>query len=135
RQSLLSAVEELRSVLADLSQEKLSNYGLAVALESNVERFSDVTGIEAQFLNSLDRRLPGDIELLTYRLAQEALANIRKHSHARNVRISLELADATLHLTVSDNGRGFNVEELLSSCEDGKRLGLRSMRQRAQAVK
>jgi PAS domain S-box-containing protein len=134
RSNLATTVGEVRQVLADLSNDVLTNYGLAVALEGQVERFSDVTGIEVELNHALGTFVPPDMELLMYRLAQEAMANIRKHSHAQSARILLRTVDNILHLTISDDGRGFNVAEVLANYEDGKRLGLRSMRERVQAV-
>jgi signal transduction histidine kinase len=134
RRILVETVSEVRAVLADLSQELLSTYGLDVALRSHAERFSEFTGIKVAVQNELNRRFPTEIELLMYRLAQEALANIRKHSGAHNVVIVVNRMDDNLHMTISDDGKGFNVEDAMRRHEDGKGIGLRSMRQRIAAA-
>jgi PAS domain S-box-containing protein len=134
RRSLVGAVEEVRAVLADLSMEILTTYGLGPALESYVKRFSEVRGVSVSLLNSVRRRLPADIELLMYRLAQEAFSNIRKHSEARSATVSMEIKNGVLYLTISDDGRGFDVNEVLRRQEKGGGLGLRSMRHRVQAA-
>jgi PAS domain S-box-containing protein len=134
RTSLSGTVSELRSVLADLSVENLTTHGLVFALHSNVERFSEVTGIRVVVDDNIEGRLPGDIELLLYRLVQEALANVRKHSEAQRVLVRIEQVDGNVVLTVRDDGRGFNPEEVLARHRDGEHLGLASMRERVQAI-
>ena len=134
RGTLTNMVAELRTVLSDLSLEILSNYGLEAAIRAYAERFPDIEGINLTLRNSLQVRLPYSIELLLYRLAQETLANVRKHSQATEVMITLEDRENRLYMAISDNGRGFDVSEALahSQLQAGYRLGLRSMRQRIE---
>jgi PAS domain S-box-containing protein len=130
RETLSGTVSELRAVLADMSLEILTYYGLVFALEEYVKHFSQVTNIDVEMENALKARLPNHMELLLYRLAQEALANIRKHSGASRVAISLMTEGGRIHMTISDDGRGFDVDAALSKRAPGKQLGLQSMRQR-----
>jgi signal transduction histidine kinase len=134
RNNLAATVAEVREVLADLSLDVLASYGLGAALGRHVEQFAEVTGISAEFHNHLDGRVPAEQELLMYRLAQEALANVRKHSGARRAAVTLEAKDGNLYLTVTDDGRGFNVDEALRQHKAGYKLGLRSMRERVRAA-
>ncbi len=134
RTNLKGTVDEIRAILADLSQEVLSTYGLIVALQSHIDRFSDVTAIDVSLRHSIERRLPADTELLMYRLTQEALANIRKHAQAHNVTILVEIADDVLHMTIKDDGVGFDVASMYQLYEDGKSMGLKSMYQRIRAA-
>ena len=71
---------------------------------------------------------------MMYRLTQESLANVRKHAYAERVEISLKLEAGNLQMVIADDGRGFDVEAALHHHEDGEKLGLRSMRQRVQAI-
>lgn len=132
-ETLHETIHEMRSVLADLSPEVLSTYGLAMAIQSHAERFSEATGMEVLVRNQITNRLPAETELLLYRLAQEALANARKHSHANRIVIELERTDDEMTLTIRDNGNGFDVEDALNKHKDGDSLGLKSMRQRIEA--
>ena len=127
-------VNEVRAVLADLSLEILTSYGLEFALRSHINRFSEACGIKVSFRSAVPRRLSPEIELLFYRLAQEALANTRKHAQATRVSVWLALKGDKLHLRVSDNGVGFDPDEVLRPGRDGERLGLRSMRHRINAM-
>jgi signal transduction histidine kinase len=128
--SLSDAIEEIRAVLANLSLYILTNEGLIPALHAHIERYSGVTGIAVEMEDDLGQRLPGRIELLFYRLAQEALSNVRKHAEAKNVRLSLKVEDNCLFMRVVDDGKGFDVDAVLQRNEAGHHLGLRSMMQR-----
>jgi two-component system sensor histidine kinase UhpB len=132
RASLSSTVSEVRAVLADLSLELLTQYGLETALRNHMERFSEVTGIEVAISYVVRRKLGADVELLMYRLAQEALANIRKHSRAESAMIQLRVIQGDLHLIIRDNGRGFDPQAVLQKKYAGEKLGLRSMRERIE---
>ena len=134
RQTLTDTVGEVRAVLADLSLDILTSYGLESALEGHVTRFTELTGIRTQLESNLHRRLPSDVELLVYRLSQEALANVRKHSQAEHAWVALAVEKNNLCLTIVDDGTGFDVEAALKQIDDGKKLGLKSMRQRVRAA-
>lgn len=136
RSNLAGTVREVRSVLSDLSLDVLQSYGLAVALQGHVAHFSEVTGIEVVMSHKMERRISPELELLMYRLTQEALANVRKHSLAAKATVTLEERGNALSLAISDEGRGFNVEQVLSeqALTAGHHMGLRSMRQRIEAA-
>jgi two-component system, NarL family, sensor histidine kinase UhpB len=135
REMLTETIGEMRGVLADLSQEVLQTKGLVPALRRYLSRFHELTGIQTYFDTNLGRRIAPDYELLLYRLVQESLSNVRKHASARSVLVALVERGGTLHLTVRDDGQGFNVDEVLKLTRmDGDMLGLRSMRQRARAA-
>ena len=130
RNSLSDMVAELRGALADLSVELLRRYGLTTALRNHIERLAALMSVEISLFEALDRRLPDHLELLLYRLAQEGLANVRKHAAATKITLTLALEWNVVLLTINDNGRGFDVERTLAQYNDGSGLGLRSMRQR-----
>lgn len=74
-------------------------------------------------------RLPRDVELVAYRILHEALINIRRHAHPQKVTITLENGGGGVCLSVTDDGRGFDVEQALGTKHVG---GLVSMRRRAE---
>jgi signal transduction histidine kinase len=78
----------------------------------------------------LPRSVPPDIALCLFRVVQEALRNVHKHSGAPHAEVRIELVDSTLHLCISDNGVGFDVEDASRS----RGLGLWSMRERIRLV-
>jgi len=85
--------------------------------------------IDVHFEN-IPKALPREISLCLYRLFQEALQNVVKHSGARHADVSLNVQNDTLNLTVKDSGAGFNPHEAMR----GRGLGLTSMRERLKVV-
>jgi two-component system sensor histidine kinase UhpB len=136
RDNLQTTVGEIRAVLADLSLDILKTFGLAAALRNHLDRLSELTGLKVRMRNYVRRRLPPAIELLMYRLAQEALANVRKHSRCKTVTLTLRIQDNMLHMIISDDGVGFDLEAVLRQEERqaGHGLGLRSMQERVRAA-
>ena len=76
--------------------------------------------------------MPLPLKTVIYRISQEALNNIAKHSKADLVRFSLEKLGDRIELRIQDNGKGFNLGKILSQDKDKRGLGLNSMRERAE---
>jgi putative two-component system response regulator len=163
-----SVINDLRSLLFELSLEVLTNHGLVSALREYVARFSRATDVDVVMRGLLDDsenpsntagtgaeraepcddsgvlagrlvgdQLPGQVALMVYRLAQEALSNVRKHARADRVELDLVVEQGSVRLTVEDNGKGFDPDAVLRqpSPEGGKHMGLRSMRQRVREAR
>ncbi|HSC49874.1 MAG TPA: sensor histidine kinase [Gaiellaceae bacterium] len=128
RQAVRRALDEVRRISRELRPEMLEHLGLVSALTELTSSFARVTGIavERAFAASLPK-LPPDVELAIYRIAQESLTNIARHAQAGRVVIALEPAHDGIVLRVADDGRGFAGAPV----EQG---GLRSMRERALLV-
>ncbi|MBF0507007.1 MAG: PAS domain S-box protein [Nitrospirae bacterium] len=104
--------ESVRDLMADLRPPLLDEYGLAAALRWYVEQFTARTGIAvAVDVQNLDRKIDARIESALFRIAQEALNNIAKHSQATyvwvEIEIDIEMGYPVVRLTISDNGVGF----------------------------
>jgi signal transduction histidine kinase len=111
----------------DLSQllhpAMLDDFGLAVTLQAYVDRFSTRTGVRADLIaDGLRERLAPELEICIYRIAQEALTNVAKHSQATACRVLLQRYPTTISLTVEDNGRG--MEDRSSESGEASTLGL-----------
>jgi signal transduction histidine kinase len=108
RSSLEATIEEMRRVINDLHPAILQNLGLAAGLSSLAERFDRDSEIKITFLGQETQliALPSFSALCIYRIAQEALNNIEKHSGATLAEIALSLTDNVLHVSISDNGKG-----------------------------
>lgn len=128
--ALDSALAEARQSVMAMRAGPASGSTLEEVLGSYVEDFGDRFGLRAEFeaAESLPRFSPRT-EAEVLRIVQESLNNVRKHADATLVRVRADLRDGMVRLTVSDNGRGFDVD---SVPED--RYGLRSMRERAEGV-
>lgn len=129
-QSLTSqAQQELTALIQELRPVALEDKGLASALEGYSSDWSRQTGIAATLRVQGEQETSLEIEQALFRVAQEALANIARHSHATKVDMHLLWDREGLAMTIQDNGHGFDVERA-----DGKGTGLWSMRQRIAAV-
>ncbi len=119
---------ELGLMIYELRPAALQGQGLASALREWGSGWSQQCGIPLDLRVEGERALNGEIEQAFFRIAQEALSNIARHSQARTARIELVFAPQSLRLAISDDGRGFNP--LTSS----NGFGLRSMRERAERL-
>jgi signal transduction histidine kinase len=123
-------VFELRS---DLLEE-----GLATAITAATRDQACQAGIEHRVTGHITGEPPVEVALALYRIAQEALTNVRKHARASRVEVSLAQEDGSLCLRIVDDGRGFEVAAAagLPKGTQGRtpRFGLRSMSERARLV-
>jgi two-component system, NarL family, sensor histidine kinase UhpB len=128
KQSVRLALDEVGRISSELRPEMLEHLGLASALTELSTTFARVSGVrvERQFDPALPK-LSGDTELAVYRIAQESLTNVARHSDATAVTVALERGVGSVVLRVSDDGRGFDGPPE----EHG---GLRSMRERALLI-
>jgi signal transduction histidine kinase len=125
---LQHTVEEARNVVADLRPTALDDFGLAIALRLQVDRLRD-EGLQAIYEETLGgRRLPEVVETALFRVAQEALTNVRKHARTDRIHVVLERRGRTIHLQVQDWGRGFVSDGRTHQADPGERIGLSSMR-------
>lgn len=114
-------------------RSRVVELGLRKVLEDYLEEFEERHGIETSLSCPLTLTIPPAVELQLFRIAQEALANVRKHSDSRHVEISIALPTAaTVELKVSDDGRGF--DEGAAEVSEKSSFGLTGMRERAEAL-
>jgi PAS domain S-box-containing protein len=130
------AVKRVRELALELRPSLLDDLGLASALRWYVDRFAVRTGIDAQFAGDTQgtNHIPHEIETAAFRIVQEALTNVARHSFATRVSIDISQPKAKLHLEVSDNGIGFDPDAILNGKKSATALGLRGMQERALAV-
>ncbi len=126
-----AAMQEMRSLIFELRPAELETEGLAAALRKHVDVLCRLYEQEIDLQVEGDRRLPPDVERGLLRIAQEALGNALRHAGASRVALSLASRDSWVALRVADDGRGFDVDEAATR---SRRLGLTSMRERAEAL-
>jgi two-component system, NarL family, sensor histidine kinase UhpB len=120
------AMRELLSLARQLRPTALDDLGLAAAVAGQVEQVSHSGAISAELVEEGDfSDLDSDVQLVVYRVAQEALSNAARHSEAGRIAVDLRRAGDGVELDVSDDGRGFAFDE----SERG--LGIAGMRERA----
>ena len=126
------ALGELRRIIADLRPPQLDELGLAPALRWYVQSFRKRhPHIELSFTVAGDQtRLPPHYDTVVFRVVQEALTNIAKHSGADRAGIVLEMKPSEVVVTVQDNGRGFDPNRALSGRGQSAAWGLLGIRER-----
>ena len=124
--------EHVDRLVWELRPTALDDLGLRAALANYLQDWSKRVGISAELHSTglLDDRLPSETETTLYRIAQEALTNVAKHSRAQNVDVILERRADHVLLIVEDDGVGFEVD----GEADGQGFGLLGMQERAALV-
>ena len=151
------AVQSTRRIINDLRPQILDDLGLEAALDSLVARFERETGVAATFravsADGDELALEPNLAITLYRVAQEALNNVRKHAQARTVELLLsQLPEGPVELRVTDDGQGLPLAQAAkppgagtgavdaataappNAAADGSGLGLAGMRERMRAV-
>lgn len=122
------ALSEMRALLFELRPAAMGEHDLAQALRDHAIVFEQRTGIPVTVEVAEAVVIPEQVEQALFRIAQEALANVARHAHARRVRLSLRGGKPIL-LTIADDGQGFRPDRVGEG-----RFGLNSMRERATAI-
>jgi len=126
------AIRNVRQLSQLLRPMILDDFGLDAGLNWLCEGFMQRTGIEVDYKSNFHRRLPDEIETHFFRIAQEALTNVARHSEATTVAVRLHSEDNEIRLTIADNGKGF--DKAPSGPTQPQTLGMTGMRARARAV-
>jgi PAS domain S-box-containing protein len=128
---VVKASEETRHIAYQLHPSVLDDLGLVASLRALCKEFSEREGIAAEFDSGVPPgSIPREVVSCVYRIAQESLQNIAKHSNAKHVSVALSLRKGEMFLSVEDDGIGFDVE----SVKDRGGLGLVGMEERARLV-
>ena len=128
-------IRGVRRLSQDLRPAALDRLGLLSALEWLASDTSEYSGIATKVnLLGTERRLPEEVELVLFRITQEALRNVWRHSQATRAEITVEFNSEKTKITVSDNGKGFNLPEKIGDLARGGKLGLTGMQERAQLI-
>jgi len=128
--TLSDAMKEVRRISHDLRPGVLDDLGLGPALQALAEEFGSRTGIEVSFeTNPFRNRLDQDAKIALYRIAQEALTNIERHSGATRVTMLVRGTTSGAILRIQDNGRGMPARR-----PEAQGLGLRNMAERVERL-
>jgi PAS domain S-box-containing protein len=129
------ALFQVRKLSIDLRPSMLDDLGLVPALRWYVDRQSVRAGISAKVnVDESIMRLPSEIEITCFRVAQEALTNIIKHSQATHVDIMLYYEEGDLHLKIVDDGVGFNFFAAVQRSLKGESMGILGMQERVELI-
>lgn len=129
--TLSGVIENLHRIAMALRPASLDHLGLVAALRQHVESMGKKFGLKVQFnASGIRGRLSSNMEIVLYRIVQEALTNVAKHAHASRVDVVLKKRNDKLVLIIEDDGVGFNPEAVASE----ERLGIYGMRERADMI-
>jgi signal transduction histidine kinase len=123
-----SALKEVRFSVSTLLSDPLKGKPLEFAIKNLLADFQNQSQIEPEYYLDISQTLPQDINLAIYRIIQEALTNISKHSMTNDVIVDIKTTTNSLCLRIEDNGVGFNPSQNTTG------FGLQSMRDRMNAL-
>jgi two-component system sensor histidine kinase DegS len=129
------ALKGLRRFIQDLRPSTLDYLGLMAAVVGSVNDLNELDAITAEVkAEGTVRRLSPVQELGLFRVFQEAVSNIRRHSECTHVLVEVSFRPSSVRMCISDNGRGFNVPERIDGLVSSGKLGLIGMHERAQIL-
>ena len=128
-------VADLRRLTRDLRPIYLEDLGLIPALEMLVHDMGQSAGLSIIFeKDGRERRLPPNVELAFYRIAQEGLSNVVRHAQAKQAKVTLQFTGNDVKLTIEDEGLGFVVPESPAEMAPSGHFGLLGVQERAEAI-
>jgi two-component system sensor histidine kinase DegS len=131
KQFLIKTIEEIRNLSFSLKPPMLDDLGLLPTIESYSKDFSARTKIAVNIKSNLkNEKFRPNLELSLYRMVQEALTNVLKHSGAKTVQINIYHENSKLVLSIGDDGRGFDIEKMWQNGVKDYGIGLLGMRER-----
>ncbi len=128
-----STLEDLRTLSRSLHPTVLDDLGLLPAVRWYARNTLEKAGIDVKILSSgLEERLPEEVETVAFRIVQESSSNVLSHANANNVEISLVRGEGVLHVSVKDDGSGFDTSKAKEQHQH--HLGLIGMEERAKLL-
>lgn len=129
------AIQEVRRISRNLRPSELDDLGVVSAVRTMCTDFFERTGIETElaFVRCPDHFMP-EIELTVYRIIQEALTNVEKHSGAKKLSVECTTGGKQLHIRIRDNGKGYHREKVETGGSKSSGMGIVNMRERAAYV-
>jgi len=131
---LQKASEEVRTIVMNLRPSVLDDLGIIATIGWFCRQFRTVySAIDVEeSVNIQEKDVCDPLKTTIFRVLQEAMNNVAKHSNASSVRLSLEEKDDTIRLIIQDNGQGFDIEHLLSLNASERGFGITSMKERTE---
>ncbi|MBX7043346.1 MAG: hypothetical protein K1X85_10640 [Ignavibacteria bacterium] len=131
---LSGTLSEVREISYNLHPYQIERLGLTKAIKSIVDRVSGTAGVSfTSSVDEIDGLLPQDSEITLYRIVQESVNNIIKHSHATEALLNVSRGECDISVLISDNGAGFPSSADKQSAP-GHGLGLQGMKERARMM-
>jgi signal transduction histidine kinase len=126
-------IDEVRRISTDLRPSILDDLGISATVNWFCRHFADTYAVRVETDLAIDERVvPERLKTVVYRILQEAMNNVAKHADADLVRVSFRKVGRSVELIVDDNGRGFDIQDVLSAGAFARGLGLSSMQERVK---
>ena len=134
-EQISKVLQGVRRFSQDLRPSILDDLGLLATLRWLVGELKERCGIEAELrVLGVERRLAPHVELMLFRIVQEALRNIERHAEASKVKVETNFGEGEIRVSISDNGKGFKLSGDLGDLPRVGRLGLAGMEERARLL-
>lgn len=130
RDELRQISDDVQGLSHDLHSSKMEYLGVVAGIKSWCREFSERRNFEVDFRSDVSSPIPRELALSLFRVLQEALQNVVKHSGVRRVEVTLRESSDEFQLIISDSGRGFDVDAV----KQGNGVGLTSMRERIRLM-
>ena len=129
------AANEIVKLMKELRPTLLDELGMSAAIHRYAKDTLRAQGIDvAADFSGTDRRLPMEVEVTLFRIAQGAIGNILEHSEAQKASINVECTDTECRMRIEDDGRGFDVSKLTEVESTGRGAGVFTMKERVKLV-
>jgi signal transduction histidine kinase len=132
---LNNGVRGVHRFIRDLRPSLLDDLGMIPALRSLLKDLQESDGVNADLkVVGGEKRFSPEVELLVFRMVQEAVNNIRRHAHATEAKVLMELTEEKIKVTISDNGQGFELQGRVDDLPRIGKLGLTGIQERARLL-
>jgi two-component sensor histidine kinase len=129
---LENAIHEIKDIARSMNSDWIAGLGLPYALQKEIDKLKDTGLLDVETSFSTDRvALDAQKEVLIFRIAQESMSNIIKHAEAKKVLVSLQYNSDDVHLTISDDGKGFDYNATRNSSQG---IGLQNLLARTMGL-
>ena len=131
-----TVIENVRRLSWDLSPSSLEDLGLSAALGYLADETCRSHNMQCTLeMDEIEHLFPPEIQINIYRIFQESLTNIVKHARASLVSVNVTREDGKVSFMIRDNGRGFNLKQVMSGKVAKRSLGLSAMNERARMAR
>jgi signal transduction histidine kinase len=127
-------MDQSKELMASLRPDLIDTMGLVPALKRHIENFAQETGVRVTTRLPKSIQISSEVNMCLFRIAQESLMNIYKHSGAKTAELALRKEDGNAILTISDAGKGYDISQGPPWMKDQNKLGLLSMKERVETV-
>jgi len=135
KEMVTTIIQSISDLSKSLSPQRISKIGIAEALRFELEKLEKTKFFKTSLsVSDCKFNLSAEKEIFLFRIIQEILTNIIKHSKAKTIHAAISENDQRIHLTFTDDGIGFNVAEVLNSASSKKGIGLMNMMNRARLI-